>query len=1388
MILASERNFIPQMEILQTHRHQLCKEASASCLSRLFFWWINPLIDLGSRQFLQEGDLYDILDSEKILFNIEEFKKAHSFRKSKNFSNSFTRIFLFLNRKEFCISFFYNILSSILQFAGPLCLNQILLFLTSPDVPNYEGYIWASVMMVCFFGRTIFQQQAMHQINSVAQRIQGTLLGLIYEKLLSLACSAKKYQDSGKIMNLVNVDVFGVWNFIQFLLFGFSTPIILIISIILIILQLSWIGLIGIIILLIGFFLQNVMQKLGYKYRKEMLNQTDERSQAIHEFINGIKIIKYYGWEPMVLEKIARIRQKESSTILNQGILKGSTDVVSTFFPLIISVVVFAIYGVIYNDFSPAKAYTVLTLFNIIQVPLRIVGYLLTTFIAAKTGMFRIEHFYKSEEKEPSAAVFDDECLKKGELLIENGSFFWETEFSYKLNQEAIKKSSSQKKQKTYLKKEEIPMMYMPPIAILKNINFSAKKGEFIAIIGQVGSGKSSFAHALLGEMIKMEGKVLFNGSRAYVPQSAWLMNTTLRENILFFNEYNERKYQNVLNLCELMADIEQLPGGDLTEIGERGVNLSGGQKQRISLARAIYEDTDIYIIDDVLSSLDAHVGKEIYHNVMRGLLKTKTVIFITHALQYIKEADKILVFKNGEIVEQGDFATLSAGPPESEFRKLSAFHSNNKTPKAETEKNGVTRAQIPDKKIDEDKNKDNEKIKKGALMKMEERIFGSVPWRIYHVYMSSGGFFFTVLTIIMFVIAQVARFLNDWWLGSWASDQFETSLGVYIGIYLVFAIVGSLMVFVRCVFFFKFALKTSQKLQKNLMMAIFKAPMAWYDMTPIGRILSRTSKDQDNLDSNLPLTMQFCIVNILMIIGAIFISGIITPLFFILIFVSVIVYGYLIKKYLRCSREIKRIELNSRGPVNSYFSETSNGLYVIRAFQKQKLFLDKFMEKAENYTRAVQNNMYTARWVGLRTDFFGTVLIAAAAYFGVLSRDYNYNSNPSLIGFSITWVLLISQMLSFAIRLTADTENLMSSVQKINDYIENTPQEPDFNFPQPKSAVWPTKGVIKAENLFYKYRENLDYVLKDVSFETNPHEKIGVIGRTGSGKSTMTLGLLRILELSENDQGNLGKLIIDDEDISKLGLHVLRRNVVIIPQDPVLFSGTVKNNIDPFDEFSDQNIKDALRKVNIWGSLTAEGLEMKVLDGGSNFSLGQRQLFCIARALIKKPKVLIMDEATASIDEKTDHIIQKLIIDEFKETTVLTIAHRLNTIIQYDRILVLENGYLIEYDTPINLINQGKGLFSSLIKEYGKDFEAKMKFLAENKDRKTEGNESCEIIPNEIEMKVFVKIGKEKNGGKKHDRLRKKIGLMALDDGLSFQGYVDDRMSEVSIFQKFEK
>ncbi len=1247
--------------------------------------------------------------------------------------------------------------------------------------------MWASILFGCYFIRNILFQHSMHNINHISILVNNCLYGTIFDKIMVMSSSSKKYQDAGKVMNLINVDTNTIYGFTQMMLFMFNAPILITVSIVLIILEIGWIGLIGPGMLLLGMIAQNVVQSYAFKYRKQSLTFTDARTKALNEFFSGIKIIKYYAWESVVYDKIQNIRKKEVALLLKQLILRGMTDVIATFVPIAISITVFSIYVAMGNEFNASKAYTVLSLFNLLQMPLRMIGMVLMMLATSQASLKRIEHFQKAQERTFNE-VETNENLTKGQIIIEDGEFSWETEKAKKHDEEFKKLlSTGLKKPKEENKPAPLKISLQPAgennnlkekllgsggttivdnnnalslrsesnYAILKHINFEAKSGEFIAVVGQVGAGKSSFLNAILGEMSKINGKVSLNGRIAFVPQTAWLMNASVKDNILFGLPYNEVKYKRILKISELESDLNILPGGDQTEIGERGVNLSGGQKQRVSLARALYDDADIYIIDDCLSALDAHVGRNVFYNVLKGELKGKTIIFVTHALSYVSEVDRIAVFKNGFLVETGTYKELMS-QDDTEFYRLNIqFQKKTKEQEkneAEDEEEEEKKAEefpslvkslskklshrkskymidAPEKKL---KNTENEKILKGGLVKVEEKAEGSVPWKVYGTYVSSGGSLVTSLTIFCFLASQAFKVLNDLWLGLWSENSLSEYLSSdqYIYIYCGLSLGAALFVFFRAFLFGRFAMNTAQSLQSRLLAKLLRSPMWWFDITPNGRILSRTTKDQDSLDSELPFGIQYAITSLLIMISSLLMSAVITPLFLIFAVFAFVVYVFLVKYYVNAAREIKRIELNSRAPLISHFSETCNGIYVIRAFKKEKKFVEKFLEKSDNLNRALQNFQYAGRWIANYSDIFSTLMIAATAFFGVLSRDFNYISNPAMIGLALSSSLSISTMLAFTIRMIANTESQMSSVQRIIGYIENNPSEKDFDQPQPENVDWPLKGQYEASNLTYKYRPELENVIHGISFKISQNEKIGVVGRTGSGKSTLTLGLLRILELIDDDDGKKGYIQLDNVDIEQLGLHIVRTKVTIIPQDPTLFTGSIRYNIDPFNEFKDDNIIDALKKVHIWEALEPNQeylkssgdeemarIHMQVTDGGNNFSLGQRQLLCMARALIRRPKVLLMDEATASIDEMTDHLIQKMIRTEFLNTTVITIAHRLNTIIQYDKIMVLDHGKIVEFDSPIKLFDNSESYFGNLIKEQGKDFEKRMKYLAKHRD-----------------------------------------------------------------------
>ena len=846
----------------------------------------------------------------------------------------------------------------------------------------------------------------MHIVNRVSILVNNALYGMIFHKIMNMSSASKKYANVGRVMNLVNVDCNAIYGFTQMMLFLFSSPFIIIISIILICLEIGVIGLIGPALLIVGMFIQNYIQKKALKYRKLSLQYTDARSKALNEFFAGIKIIKYYAWENVVNDKIQSIREKEISLLFKQMVLRGMNDVVSTVIPIAISIGVFGIYAANGNDLSPAKAYTVLSLFNLLQMPLRMVMMVLMTLANSMASLKRLDHFSKCEERivEPN---FDDSSLAPGQIIIKNADYSWDTVQSKIHDEEgkkilASKKSqpcSSPKKAKkddpqenlltVSTSRQEIPLT-------LKQVSLSCFPGEFLMIVGQVGSGKSSLLNAVLNEIYKEKGEFRKNGTVAFIPQTAWLMNASIRENILFGKMMEEHRYKNILQLCELEKDLEVLPGGDLTEVGERGINLSGGQKQRVSLARALYSNSDIYVIDDCLAALDAHVGKQVFENVLKKELKGKTILFVTHALHYVRQAnpsegDRVLVMKAGMIEEQGGWEDLMA--LEGEFKRLNVQYKEREEEEKDEEeipeelveemdigygenkyltplmpvgrkmtvkegKRKKSSFQMEDKVVDSD----HQKRIKGELTKVEGKAEGSVPWHIYSAYITSGGATVTILTGLCFILAQGIRVVNDWWLGAWSEKSFDLNLGYYVLIYGCLSILSGLMVFFRSFFFGRFAMNTAQSLQMRLIKKLLHSPLWWFDITPSGRILSRTTKDQDAIDSELPWGIQFSLSNLLILLSSIIMTGVITPLFFIFAVFGLIFYSYLVKLYVKAAREIKRIELNSRAPVISHFSETCNGIYVIRSYRREEEFVQKFYEKALKLTRALQNFQFAGK------------------------------------------------------------------------------------------------------------------------------------------------------------------------------------------------------------------------------------------------------------------------------------------------------------------------------------------------------------------------------------------------------------------------------------------
>ncbi|XP_071617431.1 multidrug resistance-associated protein 1 isoform X5 [Heliangelus exortis] len=836
-------------------------------------------------------------------------------------------------------------------------------------------------------------------------------------------------------------------------------------------------------------------------------------------------------------------------------------------------------------------------------------------------------------------------------------------------------------------------------------------------------------------------------GSVAYVPQQAWVQNATLEDNIIFGREMNESRYKCVIEACALLPDIEILPTGDKTEIGEKGVNLSGGQKQRVSLARAVYCNADVYLFDDPLSAVDAHVGKHIFEKVIgpKGILKNKTRVLVTHAINYLPQMDTILVMTDGEISEMGSYQELMK--QDGAFAEFLRTYANAEQSMEESEsdpslegtvqpletdtnsppgkdgkptENGVLVNEAPGKLMhrqlsnsstySRDTGKSHQQSSTAELQKppaeknswklteADTAKTGRVKATVYWDYMKAIGLFISFLSIFLFMCNHIASLASNYWLSLWTDDPVingtqqytNVRLGVYgaLGISQGIAVFGySMVVSIGGIF-------ASRHLHLNLLHNVLRSPMSFFERTPSGNLVNRFSKELDTIDSTIPPIIKMFMGSTFNVIGACIIILLATPIAAVIIPPLGLVYLFVQRFYVATSRQLKRLESVSRSPVYSHFNETLLGVSVIRAFEEQKRFIKQNDIKVDENQKAYYPSIVANRWLAVRLEYVGNCIVLFAALFAVIARN---KLSAGLVGLSVSYSLQITAYLNWLVRMSSELETNIVAVERVKEYAEME-KEAEWSIEQTAPAsTWPEEGKVEFRGYGLRYREDLDLVLKNINVTINGGEKIGIVGRTGAGKSSLTLGLFRINEAAE------GEIIIDGVNIAKIGLHDLRFKITIIPQDPILFSGSLRMNLDPFDQHSDEDIWRSLELAHLKNFVSSlpDKLNHECAEGGENLSVGQRQLVCLARALLRKSKILVLDEATAAVDLETDKLIQSTIKSQFEECTVLTIAHRLNTIMDYTRVLVLERGEVVECGSPDHLL-QKKGIFYSMAKDSG--------------------------------------------------------------------------------------
>uniref|UniRef100_A0A8B9ZKM2 Multidrug resistance-associated protein 1 n=1 Tax=Anas platyrhynchos TaxID=8839 RepID=A0A8B9ZKM2_ANAPL len=1182
----------------------------------------------------------------------------------KNYEASLFKVLYKTFGPYFLMSFLFKAAHDLLMFTGPEILKLLINFVNDKHAPDWQGYFYTGLLFVCACLQTLILHQYFHICFVTGMRLKTAIVGVIYRKALVITNSARKTSTVGEIVNLMSVDAQRFMDLATYINMIWSAPLQVILALYLLWRNLGPSVLAGVAVMILLVPINAVMAMKTKTYQAQMKSK-DNRIKLMNEILNGIKVLKLYAWELAFREKVLEIRQKELKVLKKSAYLAAMATFTWVCAPFLVALSTFAVYVKIdkNNVLDAQKAFVSLALFNILRFPLNMLPMVISSIVEASVSLKRLRVFLSHEELDPDS-------------IIRRPTTDGEFQYCWK--------------------------------------NLKILGGSLIAVVGQVGCGKSSLLSALLGEMDKKEGHVVVKGSVAYVPQQAWVQNATLKDNIIFGREMNESRYKRVIEACALLPDIEILPTGDRTEIGEKGVNLSGGQKQRVSLARAVYCNADVYLFDDPLSAVDAHVGKHIFEKVIgpKGILKNKTRVLVTHAVNYLPQVDTILVMSDGKISEMGSYQellkqdgafaeflrtyanaeqsmensgcrglfvkqTLGLYFPRLKISICNRQLSNSSTYSRETGKSQHHRNLLALKL-----NLQNEYVNKKIYKHIFTPFCLQVKATVYWDYMKAIGLFISFLSIFLFMCNHVASLASNYWLSLWTDDPVingtqqytNVRLGVYGALGISQGLPGLPIVLLAGS---EWGIFASRHLHLNLLHNVLRSPMSFFERTPSGNLVNRFSKEIDTIDSTIPPIIKMFMGSTFNVIGACIIILLATPIAAVIIPPLGLVYLFVQRFYVATSRQLKRLESVSRSPVYSHFNETLLGVSVIRAFEEQKRFIKQNDMKVDENQKAYYPSIVANRWLAVRLEFVGNCIVLFAALFAVIARN---KLSPGLVGLSVSYSLQITAYLNWLVRMSSELETNIVAVERVKEYAEME-KEAEWSIEQTAPAsTWPEEGKVEFRGYGLRYREDLDLVLKNINVTINGGEKIGIVGRTGAGKSSLTLGLFRINEAAE------GEIIIDGINIAKIGLHDLRFKITIIPQDPILFSGSLRMNLDPFDQHSDEDIWRSLELAHLKNFVSAlpDKLNHECAEGGENLSVGQRQLVCLARALLRKSKILVLDEATAAVDLETDNLIQSTIKSQFEECTVLTI-----------------NGMLVECGSPDSLL-QEKGIFYSMAKDSG--------------------------------------------------------------------------------------
>ncbi|MCJ1476928.1 hypothetical protein MMC13_005597 [Lambiella insularis] len=1445
-------------------------EPLASLLSLSTFSWVDAIVWKGYMKTFELHDVWNLRPNDKAASVLSDFRQI---QKTSKLAFRLLRHFKWHLLLQQC----WAILNVLLRFAPTLLLRAILQYVERPgDTTAATAWLWVILLAVAGMVAGISNGQALWIGRKICIRLRAIMVGEIYSKtlrrraavavdsipeekgtsldkqragksglknkLLSLFWRKKrttgspseseidkdKHITAGTIINLMSVDSFKVSEISAYLHYLFpSVPVHLAVAIALLYQILGWSSIGGVAIMIALLPLNIIFARQFSSAQKSIMAGTDGRIHTVNEVLQNIRIIKYFAWEQRFAYDVDEKRDIELNALRKKYIIWTGAATIWYGVPMLITAFSFFLYTIVEKkQLMPSVAFTALSLFGLLRYPLDELADMTARVLESKVSVDRIEAFLDEEETEKYHQLSNSshEGVPSDIVGFDNATFTWAGT-------------------------EERSGIENPAFRLI-NINVKFHIGSLNIIVGPTGSGKTSLLMALLGEMTPLKGAVhLPCGSReelgpdpltgltesvAYCAQQAWLLNDTIKQNILFASAYDKDRYDKVLEACALTRDLEVLDAGDATLVGEKGIVVSGGQKQRISLARALYCNSKNILLDDCLSAVDSHTAQHIFdHCILGPLMHNRTCILVTHNIALcVPRSQYVVVLANGKVAAEGDPREVMASgafgddlsrpasksgtrqPSRSNSQTHLAEHSpsTNETAQPNGKLNGHTNGSAKDSKAKPPAGNSDDDIDLRAEVKAE----GAIGWRVYRMYFASmGSIPYWVLTIFMFAMEPLSLVATDLWIREWANSYHmrdvgamkasapwridaptflwkaipsgsiwtgssawsfrnlsipssgvrasaETSrvdIGYYLGVYALLAAFYVLVCILRYSTLFYGSLCASRSIHTRLLNAVLRAKFKFFDTTPLGQIMNRFSKDLQAIDQEVAVVVAGMVQGILGIVAIVTLISVITPSFLIAGVILSVIYFCIGLFYIRSSRDLKRLESVQRSPLYQQFGETLSGIITIRAYGDERRFVRDNLARINNHNRPFIYLWAANRWLALRIDFAGAFFAAALVVANVGTID------SGAAGLSLTYALRFNESILWLVRLAADNEQNMNHMERIKQYLE-LEQEAKAVIPENKPpGNWPSHGRVEFVQYSARYRSDLDQVLKKLTLSIGAEEKVGIVGRTGAGKSSLAVALFRGLEADE------GKILIDGVDIGLIGLQDLRENITIVPQDPTLFTGTIRSNLDPFALCTDEEIFTSLRRVHLISTTlpltTASAISQKpsqseypstsfsssslgapshadddnstdlakittntrentnvflnlnsaVVESGSNLSQGQRQLLCLARALLKSPRVLLMDEATASIDYATDAKIQDT-LRELKGSTLITIAHRLNTIIDYDKILVLDKGEVIEYDAPWELIEKENGIFKGMCEMSG-DFETLQEAARKAGDKK---------------------------------------------------------------------